>query len=108
MKTADGETISRGLVPSLVLMERAAAYLAQTALSYCKASPTAAVFCGCGNNGGDGFAAARLLMAEGISVRLVLIGNREKLTPDAAEMERRFLAAGNLRIPFQHHQKQNK
>ena len=91
MKTADSETINRGLVLSLTLMERAAAYLAQAAFSYCGENPSAAVFCGCGNNGGDGFAAAYMLLEKGVSLRLFLIGNREKLTPDAAEMERRFL-----------------
>lgn len=94
MKTADSETINRGLVLSLTLMERAAAYLAQAAFSYCGENPSAAVFCGCGNNGGDGFAAAYMLLEKGVSLRLFLIGNREKLTPDAAEMERRFLRAG--------------
>lgn len=43
--------------------------------------PRAVCFCGPGNNGGDGMAAARLLLAEGWKVRALLVGRREKLTP---------------------------
>ena len=63
--------------------------------------PRAVCFCGPGNNGGDGMAAARLLLAEGWKVRALLVGRREKLTPDAAEMERRLMAAGGVLEDFQ-------
>lgn len=53
-----------------------------------------AVFCGPGNNGGDGIAAARLLLDMGYSVRTFLIGDRAKMTPDARAMEEKLLAVG--------------
>ena len=53
-----------------------------------------AVFCGPGNNGGDGVAAARLLMDMGFSVRVFLIGDRAKMTPDCKAMEEKLLACG--------------
>ena len=53
-----------------------------------------AVFCGPGNNGGDGVAAARLLMDMGFSVRAFLIGDRAKMTPDCKAMEEKLLACG--------------
>ena len=53
-----------------------------------------AVFCGPGNNGGDGVAAARLLMEKGCTVRAFLVGDREKMTPDARTMEEQLEAAG--------------
>ena len=57
-------------------------------------SPWAAVFCGPGNNGGDGLAAARLLLQRGVSVRTILVGDWAKMTADAREMARRLQAVG--------------
>ena len=58
-------------------------------------TPRVAVFCGPGNNGGDGVAAARLLMGMGpCQVRTFFVGDRAKMTPDERAMEEKLLAAG--------------
>lgn len=58
-------------------------------------TPRIAVFCGPGNNGGDGAAAARLLMGMGpCQVRAFFVGDRAKMTPDERVMEEKLLAAG--------------
>ena len=44
---------------------------------------SAVVFCGPGNNGGDGLAVARLLLGEGWRVKCVLVGDRGRMTPDS-------------------------
>lgn len=41
------------------------------------------IFCGVGNNGGDGFAISRLLANEGYSVSVIVVGNLEKMTPSS-------------------------
>ena len=58
------------------------------------------IFCGPGNNGGDGIAAARLLLEAGYRVRTFLVGNREKMTPDALAMEAKLNAAGGQLEPL--------
>lgn len=56
--------------------------------------PRIAVFCGPGNNGGDGVAAARLLHQRGFQVRAFLVGRREDMTSDCRAMEEKLTACG--------------
>ena len=58
------------------------------------------VLCGPGNNGGDGVAAARMLLEAGWRVRCALVGPREKMTEDCLEMERRLISAGGFLEDF--------
>ena len=59
-----------------------------------------AVLCGPGNNGGDGIAAARLLLESGYQVRTFLVGDRAKMTPDSRAMEEKLAAAGGALESF--------
>jgi ADP-dependent NAD(P)H-hydrate dehydratase / NAD(P)H-hydrate epimerase len=86
MTEADRLTIAAG-TPGTVLMERAGAAIARTAARLAARQHPAgriAIFCGPGNNGGDGFVAGRHLAAEGFDVRLALLGARSNLRGDAA------------------------
>ena len=95
MRELDRITIQERGVPSTDLMERAAAALAQAALELAGGAPGRVVcFCGPGNNGGDGVAAARLLMGMGFRVRAFLVGDRSKMTPDERAMEEKLKEAG--------------
>ncbi len=72
-------------IPSLVLMENAAIgvvdFIAQASVE--KYLSNILIFCGHGNNGGDGFAIARHLTNRGFNVCVAFVGNLEKLAGDA-------------------------
>lgn len=92
MKAMDGFAIETLKIPSTLLMERAAEGLTQAVLR-AKEGNTA-VFCGSGNNGGDGVCCAAKLLLKGKRVRLFSVGRPEKRTPDFSEMLRRLRELG--------------
>lgn len=83
MAEADRLTIAAG-TPGAVLMARAGAAVADAVRRRLGVGGRVVVLAGPGNNGGDGFVAARLLAAAGYAVRLALLGDRGRLRGDAA------------------------
>ncbi len=82
MAEADRLTIAGG-VPGRDLMEAAGRAIADKAAAMAGRGASILVLAGPGNNGGDGFVAARLLAGQGFSVRLALLGKRNSLRGDA-------------------------
>lgn len=82
MGEADRMTIRAG-TPGIILMEAAGLAVADAASGW-PAGARIVVACGPGNNGGDGFVAARILADRGYSVTLGLLGVRDHLKGDAA------------------------
>ena len=89
MARADRAAISAGTA-GLTLMENAGRAVARVALASLRGAGRVCVLAGPGNNGGDGFVAARLLAERGPKVTLALMGRRERLTGDAAAAAERY------------------
>src|SRR5580704_7572165 len=86
MRAIDRATSERFGVPSLTLMENAGAAVAEHVLAHYGAARKIVVFCGKGNNGGDGFVAARRLHQKGKTVQVILLADPAELKGDAAVM----------------------
>jgi ADP-dependent NAD(P)H-hydrate dehydratase / NAD(P)H-hydrate epimerase len=89
MSEADRLTIAGG-VPGIELMENAGRAVADCVMARHAPGSSIAVVAGPGNNGGDGFVAARILAERGYQVRLILNGNTDRLKGEAALMARRW------------------
>ncbi len=87
MARADLAAVAAG-VPLLKLMEAAGTAVADEVRRMMPPGSRIAVLCGPGNNGGDGFVAARHLKRASYDVRLHLLGDKAALKGDAAEMAR--------------------
>ena len=85
MAEADRLAIAAGS-PSLTLMENAGRAVADEAAKMIPLGAHIAVLCGPGKNGGDGFAAARLLRERGYDVRVACLVDVATLKGDAAQM----------------------
>jgi hydroxyethylthiazole kinase-like uncharacterized protein yjeF len=89
MGECDRLTITSG-TPGIVLMENAGRAVADAVARRDPPGSRVVVVAGPGNNGGDGFVAARLLAERRYRVTLLLVGSPEKLKGDAAEAARRW------------------
>ena len=96
MKAADSYTIREKKIPSLILMERAARTFVETVLDRGFDLSRVCVVCGSGNNGGDGFAIARLLLEKGARVTAVMAGNPEHCTEETLRQIKLFREAGGV------------
>lgn len=96
MKRADSYTIETIGIPSMVLMERAAlevvACMEEEQVDFRKVL----VVCGNGNNGGDGYAIARLLHQKGHDVTIFFAGDEKKRSPENEQQSR---IASHYNIP---------
>ena len=89
MRAVDRWAIEEVGVPSLGLMEAAGRAVAEAVAELAPEGPVRVV-CGKGNNGGDGFVAARLLREMGFVVEALLLWPGEELRGDAAVNFERF------------------
>lgn len=100
MRDLDRFAIDHGM-PSLALMENAGRAVAREALRAAAeaGARSVEVVCGPGNNGGDGFVAARHAAVAGLKVRIILACDAERLSDDAGVNFRLALDMGLPVVP---------
>ena len=79
----DKKATEKYLIPSIVLMENAGKNTAGIILSSKFHPRNVAIFCGGGNNGGDGFVIARHLYNNNVKVKVYIAQKRNKYAGDA-------------------------
>ncbi len=86
IKQLDRIAIEKIGLPSLALMENAGKAVAAEVIKSLRGKkyPRVVIFCGTGNNGGDGFVVGRYLVNAGIGTDVFLAGKARDLKPDAA------------------------
>lgn len=84
-KNLDKKAQNEYAIPGLILMENAGLRAYEVAEKMLKKAKTKSVFifCGPGNNGGDGFVVARHLLNHNVKVRVFLLSDSEKIKGDA-------------------------
>lgn len=83
MRSIDAYMMEKNQIPGVILMENAAMGVSgHIEQEYAKGARVH-VFCGTGNNGGDGFAVARQLLVKGYDVKVAVAGDLEKIAGDA-------------------------
>src|ERR1700719_4424562 len=96
MREIDRNTVERFGVSSITLMENAGAAVARFVVADYPQAERIGIICGKGNNGGDGFVAARKLIESGRAVRVLLLCDPKELRGDAAAMFQNLLRALQL------------
>lgn len=94
VRALDRIAIERFQIPGSVLMERAGAAAFRVLLEVWPEARRLVVVCGIGNNAGDGFVLARLAHDAGRRVRVLQLGDPERLQGDALAAQQRLLGAG--------------
>jgi ADP-dependent NAD(P)H-hydrate dehydratase / NAD(P)H-hydrate epimerase len=85
IQALDAYTIENEPISSINLMERASQAFTNTFINRFSKAHSIYIFCGLGNNGGDGLAIARLLLAQGYQPKVYVVYYAEKTTADFAE-----------------------
>lgn len=83
IRQVDADTIANEPIASIDLMERAALTCFRRLIKLLRPAEPITVFCGKGNNGGDGLAIARLLIEHGFECQAILIHFSDTFSPDA-------------------------
>jgi len=100
IRQADAYTIQNEPVNSIDLMERAAKACVDYVIKKWEKSQTIKLFCGLGNNGGDGLAIARLLQQNGFNPEVFITSFSDKFSSDFATNLERIKDTTNVAVTW--------
>ena len=100
VRELDRLAIAEAGIPGYTLMTRAGEACWTVLQTQWPAARSLAVFCGAGNNGGDGFVIARLALEANWQVQLVQLGDATQMQADAQQARDAFLSAGGQVLPL--------
>ncbi len=100
VREMDRVAIEEHGIPGSTLMSRAGEAAFKAMRGHWPRARRIAVFCGSGNNGGDGYIVARLAHEAGLSVTLYHLGERERLGGDALSASEQATHAGLEALPY--------
>lgn len=87
-------------IPGIELMTRAGQALFQSLQTHWPQARSIVVFCGAGNNGGDGYIVARLALEQGYQVCVYAVSDPKKLKSDAYTAWQQYVDAGGSVLSF--------
>ena len=93
VRALDRCAITQHGIPGIELMERAGAAAFSLLRRLWPDARRLCVLAGAGNNGGDAYVVARLALEQGLDVRLLRLGDHDRLKGEAAEAAQRYAAA---------------
>ncbi len=101
VKELDRVAIQEWGIPGFELMSRAGYEVFQCIRNKWPDTQSVAVFCGAGNNGGDGYIVARLALEAGLKLSVYSLADPVKLKGDALAAYQNYVGAKGTVIPFQ-------
>jgi len=101
VRAMDQYAIQQLGISGTVLMERAGAAAFRVLQAQWPQAKTIAIVCGTGNNGGDGFVVARLAVEAGLGVRVLVVGDINRLQGDALAASQRLQSVDIDPSPFE-------
>jgi NAD(P)H-hydrate epimerase len=100
VRELDRLAIETAGIPGYRLMSHAGEACWQRLRSCWPAAHSLGVVCGTGNNGGDGYIVARLALEAGLDVRVLQLGDSDRISNDALQARTAFLDAGGRSLSF--------
>ncbi len=100
VRELDRAAIEDFAIPGITLMERAGGAAFKLMRWRWSRARDITVLCGTGNNGGDGFVVARLAQENGLTVRVLQLGDPQKIRGDARTAMEAYLTAGGVVEPY--------